>query len=77
MVYGLSNGMHIYSGYNTTKKEYLKGATHLPKISLEWLITRLGGQDKLLWREAMRNITLHNGILTRPIGNWKVTGHIQ
>ena len=39
------------------KMEYLKATTHPPKISLEWPVTRLCGQEKELCKEEMITIT--------------------
>ena len=44
---------------------------------MEWLVSILGGQDKALWEEVIRNIKSKNFTLIRPLGKWTRTGNIQ
>ena len=45
------------------KIEHLKSTTNPLKISLEWPLTGLVGQYKVLRKEAMGNFTYKNGTL--------------
>ena len=48
---GVYIGMHHYKGFNAVKNRVPKYTTQPHKISLEFPVTILGDQEKLLWKE--------------------------
>ena len=69
--------MNNFRVWNTAKKEEPEIYDTPTKSYLEWTITRLGSQEKALWKEAMMTITSQNCTLIQPLGKWTRTGHIQ
>ena len=68
----------ITTGYEIHwKTEYQKFTTQPQKIFSGCPVTGLGGQEKALWKEAMRIITPQNGNFIQPMGKWTRTGHIK
>ena len=47
---GILIGMHHYKGLNEVKNRVRKYTTQPHKISLEFLVTIMGDQEKVLWK---------------------------
>ena len=45
--------------------------------SLEWLFSRLRGQDKAIWKEAIRTIMSQTGTFIRPLGKFTIPVNIK
>ena len=76
MVKGMITDIHHYricsADQNRVYERYNKKTTS----SVEWPVTRLGGQYNSIWKEDTINTTLQNGTLGKPTGKLTLTNHI-